>query len=819
MTPLLKQYWEIKSLHPDKVLFFRMGDFYELFFDDAVKAAPLLGITLTQRNKKSQEETPMCGVPHHSVSGHINNLLKLGHKVALCDQIEDPKLAKGIVKRAVTRVLTPGMVYDLETLDGERPNYLMAYDEDSISYMDTSTGESFFFRRENSSDLKRWMNLLPVAEIIADPEQHDDLAKSIQDGQVISLHQLKSENGLKSWEDRLNVARPSQQRILSYVHELSQEQILPIVKPFEEREWAQTLSLSPTVIRQLEFFETYLGETEGSLFNSINCTKTSAGARKLRQWMLFPLTSEKQIVDRQDKIEGWRKDLPRLRKLREVLSGLGDLERRLAKISLPTSHARDILALGQALEIGINALEISGQKINLSDLQRLAARIAMTVVDEPPISIKAGGIIKPGVNNILDEYMGLTTDSQSMLQAMENRERARTGITSLKIRFNQVFGYYLEVTNSHKEKVPADYRRKQTLTNAERYTTDELDELEKKVITAQSKRNDLEFQIFEDLRQEVLKHSTQILTFAQNLAVMDVTSGLAWLSIERNYVRPVFNREQSINIKGSRHPVVEKSTSVRFVANNIFLAPHQCMLLTGPNMAGKSTLMRQVALTVILAQIGSYVPATTANIPLFNKIFTRIGASDQLSQGLSTFMVEMCESAEILSQATSKSLVILDEIGRGTSTYDGMSLAQAILEHIVNKIKCLTLFATHYHELTSLSEAHSAVINAHMAVSERNGQVQFLHTLTSGPALRSYGIHVAKLANVPKTVTDRAQTLLEKFEDSSSSSQLSLFAPREIADSLSSDEKNFLEEFKKLNVDELSPLQALLKLNELKNKL
>jgi DNA mismatch repair protein MutS len=770
MTPLMRQYWEMKSLHQDKILLFRMGDFYEMFFDDAVTAAPILGIALTSRNKKSQDETPMCGVPHHSIAGPINKLLAHGLKVAICDQIEDPKFAKGIVKRAVTRILTPGMVLDAETLETTRSHYLACAEERVLACLDATTGESFFFDSLSDDEIKRLVSLLPIAEWVHAPGSDETLAPA---GVVKSVcEDLSDEKDPLLQEGAPSAAR----RLLSYLRGLAGTPTELVLKPFERRILQGRMGLTPTVLRHLEIFSTYKGEGVGSFFSAVSRTQTSIGARLLRQWISFPLLDEVSIAKRADEVEKWTKEMARLQSIRQVLRGMGDLERRLSKVGQPSCNARDLLSMRDSSRAGLAALDLAGAKEPwFESLASLADEIERTLVEEPPIQIRQGHLIRAGYSKELDELILLSTDSQSLLEKMEAREREATGISSLKIRYNQVFGYYIEITNTHKDKVPPHYLRKQTLANAERYCTDELVELEKKVLSAQTRRNDLEFEIFDRLRKKVLSLSSSYLKLASRVAELDVLTSLAWLAIERKYVRPSFSAQGELKILASRHPVVEQTVK-EFVPNQIEINAGGCLLLTGPNMAGKSTIMRQVALTALLAQIGSFVPADEARLPLFDQIFTRIGASDQLTEGLSTFMVEMTETAEILKRMTPKSLVVFDEIGRGTSTFDGMSLAQSILEFLLEKKRAMTLFATHYHELTRLEERFSALKNAHMSVVERGGDIRFLHTLTKGPALKSYGIAVAKLAGLPAEVTKRAGEVLKKIESSGvNSAQLSLF--------------------------------------------
>lgn len=748
----MRQYWDIKSAHQDKILLFRMGDFFEMFFEDATVAAPLLGIALTSRNKKSADETPMCGVPHHSIAGPINKLLKAGLRVAICEQIEDPKTAKGIVKRAVTRILTPGMVYDPETLEQNLSNYLACWDGPTLACVETSTGEGFYFEDLKDSDLIRLISVLPIAELVVP----DPSASVPAFTGLISVH--SQSEGTPDQPRAVN-------RLLSYVKSLGGEEALKTLQPFERRSLQTRLELSATSLRHLEMFRTYKGEGLGSLFHALDRTKTSAGARLLRQWLSFPLTDEVEILKRQSRVEAWTQEPGRLKTLREILAQMGDIERRLGKISQPQCNGRDLCALSQSVESGLSALEIAGGELEQGDrLRELRSEISQTLVEEPPLQVRQGHLIRKGYSKDLDELIELSTDSQSLLSKMEAEEKEKTGISSLKIRYNNVFGYYIEITNTHKDKVPSRYSRKQTLANAERYCTEELIELEKKVLSAQGRRAELEFEIFESLRKKCLSLASSLLQLASRCSELDVISSLAWLAIERKYVKPKFNSGERLKLKASRHPVVEQTVKAQFVPNDIELSKSGCLLLTGPNMAGKSTLMRQVALTVILAQIGSFVPADEAELPIFDHVFTRIGSSDQLSEGLSTFMVEMTETAEMLKHSTEKSLLILDEIGRGTSTYDGMSLAQAILEYCLEKKKAMAFFATHYHELTSLEAGYGNLQNAHMTVLERNGEIRFLHTLKLGPAQKSYGIQVARLAGLPMEITHRAQNLLKKLE-------------------------------------------------------
>lgn len=757
LTPLMKQYWDIKSLHEDKILFFRMGDFFELFYADATTAAPLLGITLTQRNKKSEDQTPMCGMPHHSVAGPINKLLALGYKVAICDQVEDPKLAKGLVKRAITRILTPGMVFDPDNLEATIANYIASIDEESVSFVDTSTGESFYFLSSILAEKINLIHIMPVVEIV--------IESIFAQVSLLPAAILKTIHPAQAPTTNLP---SSAELLLSYIQSLTDQKILNLLRPFEKRNFSHRLHLNANTVRHLELFSTYKGTEEGTLFQVINKTKTSAGARLLRQNLLFPLRNESEIQQRLGHIEKFRDHLFELKKTREHLGQMGDIERRLSKISLPQVNGRDLLSLADSVMAGVLAMNVAGPVFQSTSsfniVVDLADEIKRTILEDAPLSVRQGYLIQKGFSLELDELIDLTTNVQTLLQNLENKEKERTGISSLKIRYNNVFGYFIEVTHTHKDKVPADYQRKQTLSNAERFCTEELLDIEKKVLTAQTKRNDLEYAIFERLREKILSEASHLLVLSQLCSELDLYSSLAWLSLENNYCRPQFSKKRVLNLIESRHPVVEQFQKNNFVSNTVALNSSECFLLTGPNMAGKSTLMRQVALIAILAQTGCYVPASEAILPIYDSIYTRIGASDQLTEGLSTFMVEMSETAEMLKNATENSLLILDEIGRGTSTFDGLCLAQAILEYLVVEVRSQSFFATHYHEMTALDQKFPQIKNVHMKIFDQAGIIQFLYILARGPAGKSYGVQVAELAGLPEAITRRAKNLLIQLE-------------------------------------------------------
>lgn len=796
LTPLMQQYWDVKAAHPDKIILFRMGDFFEMFHRDAEIAAPVLGIALTSRNKKSQDETPMCGVPHHSVSGSINKLLLAGFKVAICDQLEDPKNAKGIVKRGVTRTLSPGMVFDSETLDARTANYLASWDTDqNLAFLDVSTGEAFFFRAVSAQRRWEFLESLGAVEWVLASPSSEDAEQARRFGKSLTHHpslDVVSADGEILTNSAENSAPICVRRLISYaVSQLSNgegplkgaaRQWLATLPPFEERGLESRMVLMNSTIRHLEIFGTYRGEREGSLIHAIDRTKTSGGARLLKSWLQMPLVQPVEVEARLDRVESWLSADRENRELRIRLARVGDLPRRLQKIGQPSRGPRDLVSLAQSLLAGIEAWRDARKSDSTLDskfpsidarMEKVALEISRVLVDEPPNYVRQGGAIRLGARADLDELIHLSTDAGRLVLELEGRERELTGIPSLKVRYNNVFGYSIEITNTHRDRVPLDrYDRKQTLANAERYTTKELSELEAKVLSADDRRLKLEEEEFSRLVQFVLRESHDLLKFAFALAELDVVSSLAWLAMDQRYIRPKFRGCNGSNgyqpvalfIEGSRHPVIEQTLKMPFVANDVRMENGQCLLLTGPNMAGKSTLMRQVAITVILAQMGSFVPAASAELSIFDRVSTRIGASDFLSEGLSTFMVEMKETAELLETAGDRTLVILDEIGRGTATFDGLSIAQAILEYLLTERNTLTLFATHFHELAQLEARFPKILTAHMAIAEKKGEITFLHRLEAGTAGQSYGIHVAKLAGLPPQVTSRAAEILSEIE-------------------------------------------------------
>lgn len=843
LTPLMQQYWDIKAAHQDKILLFRMGDFFEIFCEDAQIAAPLLGITLTSRNKKSGDNTPMCGVPHHSIATPINKLLSLGYKIAICDQVEEASQAKGLVKRAVTRVLTPGMVYDPDTLDAAVSNYLCSQDEKHIGFLEPTTGELFFYKIKSSSDAQKIITALQPVEILFSKAEEiseiglktEEQKSVIQASTVLDIvretPRPASNNGIATTVhnelDQSFAGPECIQRLISYAQAMQSADILKTLLPLEEREYQDRMTLSSDVFRHLEIFKTYSGDLKGSLFAEMNACSTAGGSRLLRQWLTFPLASPTLLQKRLDVIELWIQNAGGLKQIRTLLRGIGDLERKIGKISHPNTHPRDFLTLLSQLEYLEGILQFYPHREQ--DIERVRfwkQEIERTIEPEVPQAFRDGGFIKKSVSKDLDELIDLATNSQKRVLDLEAREKELTQISSLKIRYNNVFGYYIEITNTHSSKAPLDrYQRKQTLANAERYTTEELVDLERKVITAKTRRAELELEIYQNLKTRLLADAQWFLKLAFFISEVDTITALAWTAIERNYSRPQFSTSGDIELLSCRHPVVERTTT--FVANDIVLKKSECLLLTGPNMAGKSTLMRQVAVIALMAQVGSFVPAKRATLPLYDRIFTRIGASDSLTEGLSTFMVEMKETATMLLEATENSLVVLDEVGRGTSTYDGLSLAQAILEYLTFKKKPMVLFATHYHELTLLTKSTPTIHNAHMSIRQDKDRLSFLYTLTMGSAGRSYGVQVAKLAGLPKEVTARAEKLLSGLENGGTQglhhNQLDLWAQAadvaEVAEPLPEHHKELLEELKTFSIQRMTPLEALNKIAEWQQEL
>ena len=908
-TPLMRQYAAIKKEHPNALLFFRLGDFYELFFDDALLAARELQITLTSRNKEKGVAIPMCGVPHHAAEGYISKLIRRGFKVAVCEQVEDPRLAKKLVRREVTRVVTPGTATD-SSLNAEENNFLAAVaavgDRVGFAALDLSTGE---FRatefvgelagRRIQEELEQlrpkemlYGSTAPLFEknnsgatgVLARP--HTDARPSTGTAPVARVSSAGwAETPLDDWifapdhaipllENHFGVlslegfglagkqaAASAAGAILYYIRS-TQRGTLDHVDRIGFYERQNCLVLDAVTVRNLELIEQLFTAAFASadagvtLFRCLDATVTPMGKRLLRTWLLRPSLDRAEIEGRLDSVEVQVKDTVRREELRRSLDGILDLERLLSRVTLETANPRDVLALAASFAripkvrtalSGLSASRLAALHIAIDELGDLREKIERALVPEPPLTLSDGGVIAPGVDKDLDELRDLSRNSKQYLAQVEIRERERTGIGSLKVKFNSIFGYYIEISKTNLHHAPADYERKQTLVNAERFTTPELKEYESKILDAQEKIVEIERRLFAELRSAIAAEAKRIRQTALALAEVDVLGCLAHIAALRNYCRPRFEGKTEAEHSGDleivegRHPVIElqelAAGTERFVPNDLFLnsssppnitnnATHNIVVLTGPNMGGKSTYLRQAALIVIMAQMGSFVPARAVRMGIVDRVFTRIGASDNLARGRSTFMVEMTETAAILHTATARSLILLDEVGRGTSTYDGLAIAWAAIEYLHARVRAKTLFATHYFELTELAEQLSGMKNYHVSVKETGGSVVFLRRVEPGAADRSYGIEVAKLAGLPNEVVVRAREVLAEHESSehrlsghltpgSSTAperpmQLTIFTPLS---------QPVLEKLREVDLNRLTPLEALNLLAELKKEI
>jgi len=891
-TPLMRQYAAIKKEHPNALLFFRLGDFYELFFDDAVLAARELQITLTSRNKEKGVAIPMCGVPYHAAEGYISKLIRRGFKVAVCEQVEDARLATKLVRREVTRVVTPGTAAD-SSLNADENNFLAAVatvgDRVGFAALDLSTGEfratefagELAGRRiqeeleqlrpkemlygssaplfETRSNGETGAPARPVAEhsaTRAPARSTNGWAETPLDDWIFApdhaIPLLENHFGVLSLEGFGLAGKPAAASaagaILYYIRS-TQRGTLDHVDRIGFYERQNCLVLDAVTVRNLELIEPLFAGTDAgvTLFRCMDATVTPMGKRLLRTWMLRPSLDPSEINGRLDSVEVQVKDTVRREELRRSLDGILDLERLLSRVTLETANPRDVLALAASLAripkvrtvlAGLSASRLGTLHIAVDELGDLREKIDRTLVPEPPLTLSDGGVIAAGVDKDLDELRDLSRNSKQYLAQVETRERERTGIGSLKVKFNSIFGYYIEISKANLHLSPADYERKQTLVNAERFTTPELKEYESKILDAQEKIVEIERRLFAELRSAIAAEAKRIRQTALALAEVDVLGCLAHIAALRDYCRPRFDEAEKaedvgdLEIVEGRHPVIElqelAAGSERFVPNELFLdaATHNIVVLTGPNMGGKSTYLRQAALIVIMAQMGSFVPARAVRMGIVDRVFTRIGASDNLARGRSTFMVEMTETAAILHTATARSLILLDEVGRGTSTYDGLAIAWAAIEYLHARVRAKTLFATHYFELTELAEQLSGVKNYHVSVKETGGSVVFLRRVEPGAADRSYGIEVAKLAGLPNEVVVRAREVLAEHESAehrlsshltpgSSTeperpTQLTIFTPLS---------QPVLEKLREVDLDRLTPLEALNLLAELKRQI
>ncbi|MBI4909744.1 MAG: DNA mismatch repair protein MutS [Acidobacteria bacterium] len=852
-TPLMRQYFALKQQVPQALLMFRLGDFYELFFDDAVTAARELEITLTSRNKEKGQAIPMCGVPHHSSESYLAKLIQKGYRVAICEQMEDPRFAKKIVKREITRVVTPGTTTESGVLKTKENNYLAAVlhdgDRAGLAYVDVSTGE-FRATEMSTPEVASVLESLAPRELL-----YPDVATAPDVGPKVCLSPVESwvfaddysERALKDHFRLLSLegcglggrklAIGAAGAILHYARETQRSALDHLERPtwFDR---ADALILDAATVRNLELTEPLFadGWKEGTLLHVLDETSTGMGARLLRRRLLRPALERAEVESRLDAVEMLRASSIQRGELRKVLGEILDIERLLSKVTLGTANPREMRALGVSMAkvpqvkricaaFGGRLAEIASRMDEVSEVREA---ILSAIADEPPPTLADGGVIRDGFHQGLDELRDISRNSKQYLAQIEIRERGRTGIGSLKVRFNNVFGYYIEISKANMHLVPPDYDRKQTLVNAERFTTPELKELEVKILEAEERMLAIEKDLFTELRSKAAAEAARIRATASAIAEADVTASLAEVAAQNRYVRPKFSEEGVLHVMGSRHPVIEKLTereAVRFIPNDIFLDPAKkfAAVITGPNMGGKSTYLRQAALLIVMAQMGSFVPAESALLPLTDRVFTRVGASDNLARGRSTFMVEMTETAAILNTATARSFIVLDEVGRGTSTYDGMALAWAVIEYIHERIKAKTLFATHYHELTELADQLEGVVNLQVAVKESGDQIIFLRKVQPGSADKSYGIEVARLAALPGAVIERAREILslhERTEHEMSDElshkpkpapmQISLFEPvgYQIADRI-----------RALKVDELRPIEALQLLAELQKEL
>ena len=876
LTPMMQKYMETKEQYKDCILFYRLGDFYEMFFDDALVASKELEITLTGKSCGLEERAPMCGIPYHAVEGYLSKLVSRGYKVAICEQVEDPKLAKGLVKREVIRVVTPGTNLNVQSLDAGKNNYLLsiAYTPDGIgiSAADVTTGDYYVTEVEDLKKLNDELMKYEPSEIICNEAflvsgfDVNDLKSRLH----ISVNALESHMfdddgcrrilmkhfkvntliglGVEEFPTGLLAAGA----LLQYLYDTQKTDLehFTHIYPYLTSKY---MLLDSSTRRNLELTETLREKQKrGSLLWVLDKTKTAMGARLLRNYIEQPLIEKDEMEKRLDAIQELNQDSISREEIREYLNPIYDLERLLSKVTYKTANPRDLIAFRNSLQMlppiktvlsAFEKEELTEIREQIDGLEDIYQLIDEAIIDEPPLSIREGGMIKDQFDETIDRLRSAKHDGKQWLAQLEEEDRERTGIKNLKIKYNKVFGYYFEVTNSYKNLVPEDYIRKQTLANAERYTTPRLKELEDTILNAEDKLQTLEYDVFCKIRDTIAQELVRIQNTAKAIAKLDVYASLSLVSERNHYVRPKLNEKGVIDIKDGRHPVVEQMiTNDMFIANDTYLdnGSHCISVITGPNMAGKSTYMRQTALIVLMAQIGCFVPARTANIGIVDRIFTRVGASDDLASGQSTFMVEMNEVANILRNATSKSLLILDEIGRGTSTFDGLSIAWAVIEHISNRklLGAKTLFATHYHELTELEGKMNNVNNYCIAVKECGDDIVFLRKIVKGGADKSYGIQVAKLAGVPDMVIDRAKEIVEQLSDNDITEKVQNIAIDNKNDGKAKKQPKYdevdlaqmslfdtvtdediLKELMEIEVTTLTPLDALNTLYRLQNKL
>jgi len=863
---MMRQYLRMKSEYPDAILFFRMGDFYEMFFEDAKIASRELEIALTSRDKGQADSVPLCGVPWHSSQPYISKLIRKGYKVAICEQVEDPKDAKGLVKRDVVRVLSPGLIDDPETLEAKENNFLMSLSLGShgfgLSFLDLSTGEFKLCQVANfdivleeairnepreilipeGTKKTRWHNRLRDTFKTALFNYLADSVYGFEQAKALITSQLGEDASTRLFNNDIPSAISAAGAILFYVTE-NQKLSLGHIHSILPYRVGDYMILDEATKRNLELNRTVMGgQKKGALLGLLDETITSMGGRRLRTWVNYPLLDLRQIRARLEGVSELKEKKIERKELRECLKQVFDLERLISRMSMGSANARDLVGLKGSIDClpqikelmkGMEGRILADIGGDIDELRDVAQGIDRSIVDSPPFSLREGGIIKDKYNSELDELRSIKRDGKQWVANLEAEEKAKTGINSLKVRFNQVFGYYIEVTKSNLSLIPDYYIRKQTLSNAERFFTPQLKEYESKILSAEERINRLEYDLFQQVLLETSAQAHRVQRTASAVATLDALTALAEVADRSEYLMPMVNEGDEIVIIDGRHPVIENlNLGERFVPNDVKLdcEENQLIIVTGPNMAGKSTYLRQVALIVLMAQIGSFVPASEATIGLVDRIFTRVGAFDNLAQGKSTFMIEMVETANILDNATPRSLVILDEIGRGTSTFDGVSIAWAVAEYIHDhpKLGAKTLFATHYHELTELAMTKDRVKNYNFAVKEWNDEVVFLRKLMEGATNRSYGIQVARLAGLPEQVLARAKEILKNLE----SSELDEIGMPKIArgkargspkrpaqlDLFQAQENPLKKELLTVDIEGMTPIEALVKLNELKNK-
>lgn len=864
-TPLMQQYKKIKEEYKNEILMFRLGDFYEMFFEDAKIASKELGLTLTKRNKEKGQDVPLAGVPYHSVASYIAKLVEKGYSVAICDQVEDPKSATGIVKREVTRVITPGTIIDVDFLDKNNNNYIACIKINTIeniaaiAYADITTGEFSVFEIKGKNFFEKAlaeMNKIQASEILLDEKTYSEYIEIFKEKISFSgvkftevSNLKKAENFITSYFNIMSVevfslkskdlAISTSANLLHYIDELQKGNDLPFSK-IEYKNIDNIMELNISTQNNLNLVPKKNEEIRGTLLGVLDDCVTSVGSRELKKIIKNPFLNIEKIKQRQFYVDYFYNDVLLRESIREYLKDIYDVERIAGKIIYGTENGKDLLSLKDSIRKSLEIYRLLKEHQEIKDILDIDVKILLDIYNkieliidaEAPFSVREGGIIKDGYNLELDELRKISKLGKDFILEIEQREKERTGIKGLKIKYNKVFGYFIEVTKANEHLVPEDYIRKQTLVNSERYIVPDLKEYEEKVITAKSKIEALEYELFKQLTSEIKEHIDSLYKLANRIANLDIVSNFAHIATKNSYVKPEMNEGEILEIKGGRHPIVETLIpSGTYVKNDIILDDkNNLIILTGPNMSGKSTYMKQVALNIIMAHIGSYVAADYAKIPIVDKIFTRVGASDDLLTGQSTFMLEMTEVASILNSATKKSFVVLDEIGRGTSTYDGISIATAITEYIHNIIGAKTIFATHYHELTELEKELERAINFRVEVKEDGKNVVFLREIVKGGADKSYGIEVARLSGVPKEVLNRSRKILKKLETRKNlienkikAEQMMLFGTgfeedfeEEETEILSENEVKVLDILKNMDLNSMSPLESLLKLNELK---